>query len=476
MFESYNKTSSAGLQNINFGNISSNNSNTISFSSIDIPTDNSQLLSMTREIPNETELFNFGNASIESTDFDAVTQLFATQLENIDYSDVLDDGFKVQGVTKIGGKLVISAYDHKKERNSRLYFYDPSTGMEYGHIILDSDPHAGGITYAEDLGILFISGKSGKTTTLDLSGWNYEYLLQIMKNNGGKFDLSSEDTQRFDTGIIIKNNINVSKITDVGKNSTMFYDGNGNLYVATFNEKSEQVGEIVRYKISKDNIKHGTAKVPGKIKAEQVGSAIIPDMTQGVAITEYNNEKYIITSQSYSQKDSIITFQKINDDGSLSYVGAKVLYNRPGAESLTVDKNNNLMCVFETGDAEVYVSNIGNMLGNLSDESIVRRIRESQIEFAQAGNSFDDTLHDVQQIASNYFEATHDPNFIDEFIDVASEDGFSGMLSGMAESFSDTYGQLASDTSATVGHLASSVLASDDAQTSVIEQFFSNLF
>ena len=227
---------------------------------------------------------------------------------------------------------------------------------------------------------------------------------------------------------------------------------------------------------SRDDIKHGTASKPGKIKAEMVDSAIIPDMTQGVVITEYNNEKYIITSQSYSQKDSIITFQKINDDGSLSYVGAKVLYNRPGAESLTVDRNNNLMCVFETGDAEVYVSNIGNLLGNLSEESIVRKIRESQIEFAQAGNSFDDTLGDVQQIASNYFDATHDPNFINEFLDVASEDGFSGMLSGMAESFSDTYGQLASDTSATVGHLASSILASDDAQTSIIEQFFSNIF
>ena len=238
MFDSSHKFNT-NMQNVNFGNISSSNSNsntisfgnisnnghTISLSNINIPIDNSQLLSMTREIPNETELFNFGNSSIQSTDFDAITQLFAEQLKNIDYSDVLDDGFKVQGVTKIGGKLVISAYDHKEERNSRLYFYDPSTGMEYGHIILDSDPHAGGITYAEDLGILFISGKNGKTTTLDLSGGNYEKLLLIMKNNKKReFNLSSKDTQMLDRGIIIKNNINVSKITDVGKNSTMFYD------------------------------------------------------------------------------------------------------------------------------------------------------------------------------------------------------------------------------------------------------------
>ena len=382
------------------------------------------------------ETYSFGNASyeIKTDEYKEIDKIIEYQYKNVDYSNVSADGFRVQGVTQIGDKLVLSAYDHDEiggKKNSRLYIYDINTGDKEGYVILNSDAHSGGTTYVDDLGILFVSNAGGKTMALDFSEDKFNLLVKTIKANSGYIDFSKNDTMLYDQSIIINNNINVSDITDVGKNSTMFCS-DGYLYVATYNNDIQRRAEVVKFKIDKDDFTkshYETDKyVKGKLNATVENKYVIPDMTQGVAASKYNGEDYIFTSQSYSGKDSIITVQKVTPYG-LEYVGAKII-DHPGAESLHVGPAGELICVFEKGDATVYSITMNKLFNNFSDEDDVNSIRNSQIDWSEAGDYGGDY---VKRYKNNDYG-----NFVFDFSDAVGEDGFCGSIGAIYDESIET--------------------------------------
>lgn len=423
---------------------------------------------------NDIEEYSFKKVlNGDKEEYTDISKILSSKYGKIDYSEVLDEGFKVQGVTEIENQVVISAYDHKKpggsQRKSRLYFYDVETGEKSGYIILDSDAHVGGTTYVEELGVLFVSNSSGKTTALDFRPEKFKLLMNTMKKFGYK-DLSSEDTSLNDKAFIIKNDLKVSDITDVGRNSTMYYD-DGYLYIATYSKEYEKIGQVVKFKIDKDSISYPKEEnnkiVDGNIKSEVVDTYTIPDMTQGVAVTKYNGEQYIITSQSYSDVDSLITIQKVTEYGLVD-VGVKVL-DRPGAESLHIDENGNLVCVFEKGEACVTRITMDDLFNNLVDskDSSILSIRYSQRELAQAGSYAEDLSKDMKNLwttPSPTGKGNSDfGDVLEEYAKYAGKDGVVGTAKGLFEAFGDTisdYKEAAEDSFGVVHHFFNGALES----------------
>lgn len=451
---------SLNIKGIDYSN---NLNNTADFSKNVVPVsrmiNSSYLISGT--LSSNIEVFSFGNGSsyeIKNDEYKNMDEIINYQYSNVDYSEIEQCGYKVQGVTQIGDKLVLSAYDHDerigKRDFSRLYVYDINTGEKYGYIVLNSTAHAGGTTYIEELGVLLVSNDDGKTMALDFRPGKFDLLLQTMKSFGGYFDFSKGDTFINDKGFIIENNIDVFDITDVGKNSTMFYDDDGYLYIATFNRDKNKKSQLVKFKIDKDSFELpsyiNNNFQSGKLNAEVVDEFEIPDVTQGIATTKYNGEEYIITSQSYSQNPSIISIHKVTPEG-LKYVGAKII-DHPGAESLHMGPHGELICVFETGDAEVYNISLEKLFNSFSDEKDVKFLRgklmgvkPSSYYMEAASNKIDDM-----------YTYDSEDGFFSDFIDAAGEDGFVGTAGGVIGSIPDTfedYAEVASDVFSAIGSI-----------------------
>ena len=321
-----------------------------------------------------------------------------SKYNNINYDEITNDGFKVQGVTKINDTVLITCYDQNKDeykRNSRIYLYDSVTGVSRGHIILNTSSHVGGISFDNNKGILYISSCNGSTITFDLNKENL-YLIDHMLNKDTVIDLSDKDIDK-KYNMTIDNDITVSDITNCGRNSTMFSSGDY-VYVATFNSSIEGVGEVVKFKI--DEIKDGYYVNNGKVdewvnkelKSSVVYTHIIPDFTQGVLKTTYDGNDYLITSQSYSNAKSIITIF-LENDKKLEYVGSKVI-NHPGIESLHIDDNNKIICVFENGNCDIYETTIEKLLSDLDKKEVVEEAILEQERYGDIDRVYNKILED----------------------------------------------------------------------------------
>lgn len=336
---------------------------------------------------------------------------------NINYEEILSAGFKVQGVTKINNTVLITCYDHDSDNNSRIYLYDSVTGKKKGYIILNTDTHVGGISYDKVNGIIYISYSGGRALSFDLSYRNRALIEKILKDNT-VIDLSDEDVDN-KYNMTIDNDVCVSDITDSGRNSTMYTDGKY-IYVATFNSDISSNGELVKFKIEGitdgyySNLDGITKWNNKKIKTSVVYTELIRDFNQGVLATEYNGKNYIITSQSYSNAKSIITVYEEIDD-KLSYLGSNVI-DHPGIESLHIDDNGKIICIFETGSCDIYETNMKKLLKSFdSNESVEDAIKQQRIY-----NNIDQAYQNIKEDLKYY---NYDTVSFDDVIDVIKKEG-----------------------------------------------------
>lgn len=286
--------------------------------------------------------------------------------DQFDCSNISKDGFKIQGVTEVDGKYFISAYNskkcsckddkHKSECMSRIYIYNKS-GICEGKIILDNRAHVGGISYDKNNEILFVSGSKGR-----VNAYNYE----LIKDGINKILEDEEldiDNVCFDLNdgiyedIHINNGQKVMEDTIKCKTSTLYY---GNyLYAATFDPTSK--GEMVKFEVVYNEANN-------EIEYKQIDKIEIPTQVQGIAITEYNDKKYLVISQSIGFiKSNVLLYELIEeddndgdndyDDGKLKkkYLG-KYYEDISGLEGVQINDKGSVVFVSERHEESIVTS------------------------------------------------------------------------------------------------------------------------
>ena len=175
----------------------------------------------------------------------------------------------VQGFTKAGNLLAVSAYSRSGERNSILYVMDLS-GKQQKIVDLGFKAHTGGIAYDECHDLLWVTGPEGKVYAVswpDILKGTYQGEIQVS----------------FDAGLV---NHNGSKVASY---LTLF---EGNLFVGSY--VNGNTGLLNRY----DLTDVGNPKL--------LSTAVIPERIQGVTFKRDagTGECCMLLSQGYQTEDS----------------------------------------------------------------------------------------------------------------------------------------------------------------------------
>lgn len=237
---------------------------------------------------------------------------------DIDYSNIINDNFIVQGICRSEEYFFISCYS-KDRVNSRVYIYKDEF-IKY--VELDNNSHVGGITYC-DKGYLFITEKNGKINC-------YKY-------------------SDFINGIItrVDCNINISNELDGIVSAATLYYYDSYLYVCTCSYE----GRMVRYKLSfSDKVSFDEFKVYSNL----------PACIQGICVFKYKDNLYYLFSQSYSKSKSCIKLLDSNFEFLGQYISSFI-----GIEGIELDKIGNIIGIFEKNISHSVLFNISMLRGGL---------------------------------------------------------------------------------------------------------------
>lgn len=270
--------------------------------------------------------------------FSASSGLIPFQYQEIeDFNKENNADFRIQGYTIANGYYLITAYDHDKKYNSRVYIYD-KTGKNIGYIELDDDldknSHVGGITYDSKHNILMITGKGGL-----VNSYNFTTITRALTRASEFYGEPQKLSKGADLSIIQQGSINISEHIE-GRTSaaTTYYSPSENaLYVAD----CAGTGTLVKYGIS-----YGT---DGKVTYDS-GKVVSKDFAsccQGIATYDApDGKKYIYASQSFgASNSSVLKKYEITPTGTKE-VGAAII-DTPGLEGIQIDSAGNVSGVFE---------------------------------------------------------------------------------------------------------------------------------
>lgn len=205
----------------------------------------------------------------------------------------------VQGLTKAGNRLVVSAYSRSGEQNSILYL--TSLNGELQKIVdLGFKAHTGGIAYDEAHDFLWVTGPEGKVYALSwsaiLSG-AYQGEIQVS----------------FDAGLVNHNGTKVASFLTLSE---------GELFVGSY--VNGAAGVLNRYDVS-------------DIQNPRLVTAVaIPERIQGITFKRNmgTGERYMFLSQSYQTEDSYL-LKYIYDDQIAAYAEPVETHLLPeGAEQI----------------------------------------------------------------------------------------------------------------------------------------------
>ena len=235
---------------------------------------------------------------------------------DIDYANIINDNFIVQGICKSKDYFFISCYS-KDKRNSRVYIYNDKF---IRYVELDNNSHVGGISYC-DKGYLFITEKNGKVNC-----YKYDEFIR------GKI-------------CPVKCNINISNQLDGNVSAATLYYYDGYLYVCT----CSYIGRMVKYKLNiSDEILYESFDI----------YTDLPSCIQGVCVFKYLDKYYYLFSQSYSKSKSCIKLF----DSSFNFIG-QYISSFIGLEGIDIDKCGNIIGIFEKEISHSVLFNISMLNG-----------------------------------------------------------------------------------------------------------------
>lgn len=232
------------------------------------------------------------------------------------YDRGLPDSYEsmvLQGLTKVGSQLVISAYDHAGEQNSILYLLG-SDGHLQRTIDIGFRAHLGGIAYDETHNLLWTTGAGGQV-----------YALSWSAIRDGSYQ--GEILCSFDAGLV---NHNGGKVA-----SFMTIDGL-NLYVGSYVDGSN--GVLNRYDIT------------DPMHPVLVSQVSIPQRIQGITFkwNEKTQTKDMLLSQSYQMSDSHLLLFTYEDE-VMEYAEPNEDIIMPEGMEQIQSSANGLYILFESG-------------------------------------------------------------------------------------------------------------------------------
>lgn len=239
----------------------------------------------------------------------------------VNYSDIGNDGYTVQGLTFANKYIIISAYHKNSDgflKKSRIYFYAKKTGMYRGFIELDNSAHVGGISYDDINDVLFVTGSYGR-----VNAYNLASILSVLDGSG---KIIKYDSSNLDISLVLEGNVSAATL--------YFYEGC--LLVATCSE----IGRIVKYKLRYSNEKI-------LVDSYQVFSNL-PACIQGLCLFKNENKLYYAMSQSYGKIPSKIGIY----DNSFNFIGQFVT-NVTGVEGIDISKDGKIYMVFENSSTKM---------------------------------------------------------------------------------------------------------------------------
>ncbi len=179
------------------------------------------------------------------------------------------EDYVVQGLTKAGDKLIISAYSYSGERNSILFVMDIEGRLL--HIVdLGFQAHMGGIAYDEKRDLLWVTGASGHVYALSASA--------ILENQ-----YHGEILADFDAGLVNHNGAHVASFLNLYGDK---------LFVGSYVDGGN--GLLKRYDMTQYQtpVEEFTAEIPERIQ----GVTWKEDVLEG--------NHYMMLSQGYQIEDS----------------------------------------------------------------------------------------------------------------------------------------------------------------------------
>lgn len=235
---------------------------------------------------------------------------------DVDYSNIINDNFIVQGICKSDEYFFISCYS-KEKVNSRVYIYKDEF---IRYVELDNNSHVGGISYC-DKGYLFITEKNGKVNC-------YKY----------------DDFIRGEV-VPVECDINISNELSGNVSAATLYYYDGYLYVCT----CSYIGRMVRYKLSFGE----------KVSFTEYNVySDLPACIQGICVFKYMDNLYYLFSQSYSKTKSCIKLLDSNFNFLGQYISSFI-----GIEGIELDKSGNIIGIFEKNLSHSILFNISMLRG-----------------------------------------------------------------------------------------------------------------
>lgn len=320
---------------------------------------------------------NFQNVAQTFVNYDI--KATPTQIQNkvdINYSNIVNDGYTPQGLTSNDEFIFISAY--KNEENSRIYVYNKETNeFEYSFDALGSKAHTGGLAFDKENNLLFFSAGNGKVRVINWDSINtLTAYLKEMDNTKKhiNFELMEQMEETYDdikpyeiktNDIIIETQDTIDKLRHNDSDSLASYIDfkSGSLYIGSFETKGH--GNLVKYDLEYDKDNEGNVK---NITIKNSTNYKTPSLVQGMATYSKNGEDYFIFSESLAGSARLEAY-KIKENNELQKVSEISLMemgnsNFGGIEGIEILDNGDLIGVYEF--------NGGNDFLNIPAEKIVK--------------------------------------------------------------------------------------------------------
>lgn len=253
-------------------------------------------------------------------------------------ADITIEDKIVQGLTRIGDELVISAYSSSGEENSILYRMNTEGNLRE-IVNLGFKAHTGGVSYDVQHDLLWITGPEGHVYAL-----SWEQIVNSTDNQAGDIQVD------FDAGLL---NHNESKVASF---LTVY---NEHLYVGSYVDGAN--GMLKEYDITNPE------------EPLYVGECQIPERIQGITFAKVNGKTQMLLSQGYQTEDaSLLVFDYTK--GTESYTEPRLQFTLPeGAEQIQAVDNSNLYILFESAvrpyratarvvNDQIYLLSLGNIL------------------------------------------------------------------------------------------------------------------
>lgn len=270
-------------------------------------------------IENDIELINL-NVKEVSNKYEEFNKI----IKEANISIPLEDGFIPQGITLLDNYMLITGY-YENGNNSICYVLD-RRGNIYNIVDLNIKSHVGSIAYDSINNLVWVPDTEGKLNAYDVQ--------DILTNNyvDYKYQFTNISDSLIDYLDNTKNSISYLTIYD------------NYIYIGNFSLKDK--GLVKKYKINNSN----------GIKLEYISSFYVPSKTQGITFVEYNNKKYLITSNSYGRNKlsrlNIYEYSnKINDYSIIT--NNKYIDLPPMSEQIQV-VDDDLYVIFESGAVKYY--------------------------------------------------------------------------------------------------------------------------